>query len=125
MDELINLAIYLIVGLVWLISVLGGKRKRHRLPEEEEFPFPFPLPQPAPTEVEEKEEPLPPPPQIEIEIPTTIVPPIVEEIEKPSPSLSYKEIEERAIEFSKERLEEGIILSTVLGPPKGYKYFRR
>lgn len=139
MDDLFNLAIYLIVGLVWLISVLGGKKKGRRFPEEMEFPFPLPFP-PEPEsgkspsasprgEKEEslsipKQEELPSEAQIELPPAPAIKPQIVtaEEAER---AVYYKEIELPGFDVSEESLEDGIILSALLGPPKGFKYFQR
>lgn len=139
MENLFESIIWLIVIAFWIIS--GILKKRTKQPEEDKRqPYPKPPPEPEKrTELEErilealgfpvpKPAPAPAPPLVKKK--PKLQPVILEkkpaaEIKAP-PTPAVIKTEEKAIPaplvFSPDKLEEGIILSTILGPPKSIEF---
>ncbi|MBI3991208.1 MAG: hypothetical protein HY350_03560 [Candidatus Omnitrophica bacterium] len=164
MEDLFQVILYVIIGLIWLISVVTTKSRKRKTPDEtapaggtktgeEEFrkflrtiglepepaPAPFPEQTPEPEviveETEQVQEELPQPEE-EFEEPTRIIPiprvqfhpqpvvmkpPVEQPVEIPaiqpvlSPYLSH---------LSSDTLKQGIILSTLLGPPRSVQLLK-
>ncbi len=119
-----NTLIILIAIVIFIVQTVGGLSRKKQ--EKEPYEVPLPLPQeeeeltlfpgevisPLPEEMEEE------PPEIRVEKVALLEPAVPYEI-KELVGIKYE------TEFTTERLKDGIILSTIIGPPKAYKFIRR
>lgn len=134
MNNIFEAFFWLLIISIWAISILAKKRKKGTDLEKEPTWFPFPkipaeIPQPS---IEKKKEEK----QIYFEVKKKnkkIEPEIVKATLPAFPAAAgsrqgpeKEEVKEEAVDLaSLEKLEEGIMLSLVLGPPKAYQLYRR
>lgn len=119
-----ELLFWLIIILIWIFISLLKRTKT--IPTKEE-------PSPPPKEWEEILEtlgfPIPPKPEPprEIKLKLKEAPVVLETRTEKPPSIKIEEkrAEKEKVAFLTDRWEEGIILSTILGPPKAYQILPR
>lgn len=145
MEELFGSLFYIIIALIWIVSMIlkaRGKKGGEVPPSEEEVEEYFRTiglpPQELPTRYEptRPEVPLPPkrepirpqPAEAKRPIPKVKAPEIKKEIKKEPllpKEVPVQKIPPLAKTLTKEQLQEGIILSTILGPPRAHRNLRR
>lgn len=125
---LIMILIFIFQGIANILKKQKEKQRQQPIPQEEEHyeVLPPQEEETIPPLPEEWQEELP---EVKVEEPIIYQEKVAEKIVSLEPAVPYEREELIKIRYmaglTTEKLKDGIILSTILGPPKAYKFMRR